>query len=186
MAGANMGLPTLGLPLPEYALALDWLTVQCVHDAVDTGVLSSDARLAADFLRRVVTSQPFDPAAGQARVALILPTATQVQAVVTAPSPPAQLLIVAAGALYRFIGSAPALRARACLGLAQRHGYRQSAPVVPLHGEMSVLWSLAYRAFHRFGRDDLAGRCVVRARESYLGRWFGTLALLVVKKDAQC
>lgn len=184
MAGVNVGLPTLGLPLPEYALALDWLAVQCAHDALDTGVLSSDARLAADFLHRVVTSRPFDPAAGQTRVALILPTAAQVQAVTGAPSPPAHLLIVAAGMLYRFIGSAPALGVRSCLGLVKRHGYRQSTSVVHLHGEMSVLWSLAYRGFLRFGRDDLADRCVVRARESYLGRWFGTLALLVVNKDA--
>lgn len=184
MAGANVGLPTLGLPLPEYAIALDWLAVQCVHDAIDTGVLSSDARLAAEFLRRVASSQPFDPAAGQRRAVLILPTTAQVEAVVTSPAPPAKLLIVAAGALYRFIGSAPMLRAWSCLGLAKPYGYRKSAPVVHLHGEISVLWSMAYRAYSRFGRDDLAGRSVVRTRESYLGRWLGTLALVELQKDA--
>ncbi|MBK9121847.1 MAG: hypothetical protein IPM16_01810 [Chloroflexi bacterium] len=184
MAGANGGLPTLGLPLPEYAIALDWLAVQCVHDTIDTGVLSSDARLATEFLRRVATCQPFDPAAAQRRVVLILPNINQIEAVVTSSSPPAQLLIVAAGALYRFIGSTPMLRARACLRLANQHGYQQSAPILHLHGEISVLWSMAYRAYSRFGRDDLAGRSVVRTRESYLGRWLGTLALITLQKDA--
>ncbi|OQY84027.1 MAG: hypothetical protein B6D42_06240 [Anaerolineae bacterium UTCFX5] len=183
MAGANGSLPALGLPLPEYAIALDWLAVQCAHDTVETGVLASDARLASEFLRRPATSQPFDPAKGQGRAVLILPSATQVEAVIASPTPPATLLIVTAGALYRFISSTPMLRARTCLGMTKRQGYRQSAPILHLHGEISVLWSIAYRVYSRMGRDDLAGRSVVRTRESYLGRWLGTLALITLQKD---
>jgi hypothetical protein len=186
---------SLTLPPPEVMLALDWLAAGCWPAAAAAAACVPDADWRTEIRRRVpeigavyTAHAPLPPDFSAARCALFLPDERHLHAAAALPPANHSLLIVAAGALIRFLpplvrvedADASAHRpisARACL----RELRRQRWPVhdvIYLHGERAVLWSLLLRAYRRCGRDDLAACAMIRTREQYRGVLTGTLALI--------
>jgi hypothetical protein len=191
--GADRLAPaSLTLPPPEVMLALDWLAAGCWPVAADAAACVPDADWRTEIRRRVpqigaiyAAHEPLPPDFNAARCALFLPDARHLHAATAQPPANRTLLIVAAGALIRFLpplvsaddSAHRPLGARACLRQLRRQRWPVQE-VVYLHGERAVLWSLLLRGYQRLGRDDLAACAMIRMREQYRGIVTGTLALI--------
>lgn len=191
--GADRLAPaSLTLPPPEVMLALDWLAAGCWAAAGDAAACVPDANWRTEIRRRVpgigaiyTAHEPLPPDFNAARCALFLPDARHLHAAAAQPPADHTLLIVAAGALIRFLPPLVSaddsehrpLGARACLRVLRRQRWSVQ-DVIYLHGERAILWSLLLRAYRRIGRDDLAACAMIRTREQYRGIVTGTLALI--------